>query len=70
MLSGCYDMEIVETPDVESFRAAVKPVYEAYPQFADYIAPSRLPWPSKAGSHDTINGAPLKSAVFYRRNLS
>ena len=31
-------MEIVETPDVESFRAAVKPVYEAYPQFADYIA--------------------------------
>ena len=31
-------MEIVETPDVDSFRAAVKPVYEAYPQFADYIA--------------------------------
>ena len=31
-------MEIVEAPDVESFRAAVKPVYEAYPQFADYIA--------------------------------
>ena len=31
-------MEIVETPDVESFRAAVQPVYAAYPQFADYIA--------------------------------
>ena len=31
-------MEIVETPDVDSFRAAVQPVYAAYPQFADYIA--------------------------------
>ena len=31
-------MEIVENPDVESFRAAVTPVYEAYPQYADYIA--------------------------------
>ena len=31
-------MEIVENPDVASFRAAVTPVYEAYPQFADYIA--------------------------------
>ena len=31
-------MEIVETPDVDSFRAAVQPVYEAYPQYADYIA--------------------------------
>ncbi len=31
-------MEIVENPDVESFRAAVQPVYDAYPQFADYIA--------------------------------
>ena len=31
-------MEIIETPDVESFRAAVQPVYAAYPQYADYIA--------------------------------
>ena len=31
-------MEIVENPDVESFRAAVTPVYEVYPQYADYIA--------------------------------
>ena len=31
-------MEIVENPDVASFRAAVQPVYAAYPQFADYIA--------------------------------
>ena len=31
-------MEIVETPDVDSFRTAVQPVYEAYPQYADYIA--------------------------------
>ena len=31
-------MEIVENLDVESFRAAVTPVYEAYPQYADYIA--------------------------------
>ena len=31
-------MEIVETPDVDSFRAAVQPVYDAYPQFAEYIA--------------------------------
>ena len=31
-------MEIVETPDVDSFRAAVQPVYAAYPQYADYIA--------------------------------
>ena len=31
-------MEIVENPDVDSFRAAVQPVYAAYPQFADYIA--------------------------------
>ena len=31
-------MEIVENPDVESFRAAVTPVYEAYPEYADYIA--------------------------------
>ena len=31
-------MEIVENPDVESFRAAVAPVFDEYPQFADYIA--------------------------------
>lgn len=31
-------MEIVENPDVDTFRAAVQPVYDAYPQFADYIA--------------------------------
>ena len=30
-------MEVVENPDVESFRAAVKPVYEKYPQYADYL---------------------------------
>lgn len=33
-----HGVEVVENPDVESFRAAVQPVYEAYPQFADYIA--------------------------------
>jgi tripartite ATP-independent transporter DctP family solute receptor len=31
-------IEVVENPDVESFREAVKVVYEAYPQYADYIA--------------------------------
>lgn len=31
-------VEVVENPDVESFRAAVASVYEAYPQYADYIA--------------------------------
>ena len=30
-------MEIVENPDVESFRAAVQPVYDAYPQYSEYI---------------------------------
>lgn len=30
-------MEVVEEPDLESFQAAVQSVYEAYPQFADYI---------------------------------
>ena len=29
--------EVVEDPDIESFRAAVQPVYDSYPQFADYI---------------------------------
>ena len=31
-------MEIVENPDVDSFRAAVQPVYDAYPQYAEFIA--------------------------------
>ena len=31
-------IEVVENPDVDSFRQAVQPVYEAYPQYADYIA--------------------------------
>lgn len=30
-------MEIVEDPDMESFRAAVQSVYEKYPQYADYL---------------------------------
>ena len=30
-------MEVVETPDLESFQAAVQSVYDAYPQYADYI---------------------------------
>ena len=30
-------MEIVENPDVDSFRAAVQPVYDAYPQYGEYI---------------------------------
>jgi len=33
-----HGVEVVEDPDVESFRAAVQPVYEAYPQYADTIA--------------------------------
>ena len=33
-----HGVEVVENPDMESFRAAVQPVYDAYPQFADYIA--------------------------------
>ena len=31
-------MEIVEDPDLESFRQAVQPVYDQYPQYADYLA--------------------------------
>ena len=31
-------VEVVEEPDVDSFREAVQPVYEAYPQYTDYIA--------------------------------
>ena len=30
-------MEVVENPDVDSFRAAVQSVYDAYPDYADYI---------------------------------
>ena len=30
-------MEVVEDPDIESFKAAVQPVYDAYPQYADYV---------------------------------
>ena len=30
-------VEVVEDPDIESFREAVQPVYDAYPQYADYI---------------------------------
>ena len=33
-----HGVEVCEDPDVESFRAAVQPVYDAYPQYADYIA--------------------------------
>ena len=30
-------VEVVEDPDIDSFREAVQPVYDAYPQYADYI---------------------------------
>lgn len=30
-------MEIVKTPDIESFKTAVQPVYNSYPQYADYL---------------------------------
>ena len=30
-------VEVVEDPDIESFRAAVQSVYDSYPQYADYI---------------------------------
>ncbi len=33
-----HGVEVVEDPDVDSFRAAVAGVYAAYPQYADYIA--------------------------------
>ena len=32
-----HGMEVVENPDVDSFRAAVQSVYDAYPDYADYI---------------------------------
>ena len=31
-------MEVDENPDLDSFKAAVQPVYEAYPQYADTLA--------------------------------
>ena len=30
-------MEVDQEPDLESFRTAVQPVYDAYPQYADYM---------------------------------
>lgn len=30
-------MEVDEDPDVDSFREAVKSVYEDYPQYDDYV---------------------------------
>ena len=32
-----HGMEVIENPDVDSFRAAVQSVYDAYPDYADYI---------------------------------
>ena len=32
-----HGVEVVETPDVDSFREAVQSVYDAYPQYAEYI---------------------------------
>jgi TRAP-type C4-dicarboxylate transport system substrate-binding protein len=31
-------IEVIDNPDVNSFREAVQVVYDAYPQYADYIA--------------------------------
>ena len=31
-------MEVIEEPDMESFKAAVQPVYDKYTQYADYVA--------------------------------
>ena len=33
-----HGVEVVENPDVDSFRNAVQTVYSAYPQYADYIS--------------------------------
>ena len=33
-----HGVEVVEDPDVDSFREAVQPVYDAYPQYAEYIS--------------------------------
>ena len=32
-----HGVEVIETPDVDSFRSAVQSVYDAYPQYAEYI---------------------------------
>lgn len=32
-----HGVEVVEDPDIDSFRTAVQPVYDSYPQYADYI---------------------------------
>ena len=32
-----HGVEVIETPDVDSFRTAVQTVYDAYPQYAEYI---------------------------------
>ncbi len=32
-----HGVEVVTDPDMDSFRAAVQPVYDAYPQYAEYI---------------------------------
>ena len=32
-----HGVEVVEDPDIDSFREAVQSVYDAYPQYADYI---------------------------------
>jgi tripartite ATP-independent transporter DctP family solute receptor len=31
-------MEVIETPDLDSFKAAVQSVYDSYPQYADYLS--------------------------------
>ncbi len=33
-----HGVEVIETPDVDSFRNAVQSVYDAYPQYAEYIS--------------------------------
>ena len=33
-----HGVTVEENPDVDSFRDAVQVVYEAYPQYADYLA--------------------------------
>ena len=31
-------MQVVEGPDLDSFKAAVQPVYDAYPEYAETLA--------------------------------
>jgi TRAP-type C4-dicarboxylate transport system substrate-binding protein len=31
-------MEVIEDPDLESFKEAVQPVYDQYTEYADYVA--------------------------------